>query len=549
LKDKFGRLIEAMTFRRKNGKPEKLHAVGELGEICVSMKRITKRFPGVLANDKVDFAVRVGEIHALLGENGAGKTTLMNVLYGIHQPDEGEIYLYGKRVTFRSPSDAIALGISMVHQHFMLIPQFTVIENVILGLRSPREPLLDIIGAEKKIEILSKEYGLQVKSQSKISQLSVGERQRVEIIKALNRGASLLILDEPTAVLTPQEVKDLFRTLRSIIKSGITIILITHKLDEVMAVSDRVTILRGGKVVSTLETRETSKSELANMMVGREVIFRFPKKDIEKGNIVLKFDKILALNDQGLVALKSLSFVLHQGEILGIAGVSGNGQRELAEVITGLRRVVDGKIFINGRDLTNASPRHIMIEGVGYIPEERITRGLILDFSVAKNFILRDFESPTFSDSWFLPISKNWFLNDDAIGQFADKLISNYDIRTPSKDTVAKKLSGGNLQKIILAREFSRNPKLLIAAQPTRGLDVGATEYIRLKLIEKKNDGMAILLISEDLDEILSISDRIAVLFKGEIMGIVATQKANVIDIGLMMAGAKKAPNENIQCI
>jgi len=535
------RITDSITFRRGKVEPGVKPGAREnkLGENLISMKRITKGFPGVLACDRIDFEVKVGEVHALLGENGAGKTTLMNVLYGLYQPDDGEIYVRGQKVDLRSPSDAIALAIGMVHQHFMLVPPFTVTENVILGLKSPREPLVDTDKAQKKIADLSMRYGLKVDPQSKVWQLSVGEQQRVEILKALYRGSDLLILDEPTSVLTPQEVKELFNTLRSMVKEGLTIIFITHKLDEVMAVSNRVTVLRDGKVISTLQTSDTNKKELAKMMVGREVLFKFTRPRVETGDIVLELKNVRALGDNGLIALDGLSLVLREGEILGIAGVAGNGQRELAEVITGLRKVVDGRIFIRGQDLTNSSPKGVMEEGVGYIPEQRLTRALVLDFSVAENLVLRDHEHQPFADNWGLPISKRWFLNDEAIGQHAAKLISDYDIRVPGEDTLAKYLSGGNLQKLILARELSKNPKLLIAAQPTSGLDVGATEYIRRKLIDQKSEGRAILLISEDLEEILSISDRISVLFEGKILGTVATEKADIEDIGLMMAGSK----------
>ena len=506
----------------------------------VEMKGITKRFPGVVANDHIDFEVRAGEVHALLGENGAGKTTLMNVLYGLYQPDEGEIYIRGRKVTLRSPRDAIALGIGMVHQHFMLVPPLTVVENVILGLRSSRGPFLDTDRAEKRIADLSKRYGLKVDPRAQIWQLSVGEQQRVEIIKALYRGADILILDEPTSVLTPPEVKELFSVLRRMAEEGKAVIFITHKLHEVMAVSDRVTVLRDGRVVSTLDTEDTDERKLAKMMVGREVLFRVAREEVERGEIALEVRDLWVMGDKGLPALKGISLSLRQGEILGIAGVAGNGQGELAEAITGLRRATRGKVLIAGKDMTNRPSGEIIEAGVGYIPEERIRRGLIMDFSVAENAILETHHRPPFADGWFLPFAKGWFLNNQEIDRYVERLISDYEVKTPSKDVPVKHLSGGNLQRLILARELSREPKLLVAAQPTRGLDVGATEYIRRKLMEQRARGTAILLISEDLDEILSLSDRIAVMYEGEIVGIVPAEEAEVEEIGLMMAGAKR---------
>jgi len=515
--------------RREMVEPE--HPRGKAGALVVEMRGITKRFPGVVANDHIDFEVRAGEVHALLGENGAGKTTLMNVLYGLYQPDEGEIFIRGRKVTLRSPRDAIALGIGMVHQHFMLIPPLTVTENVVLGLRSSREPFLDTRRAGQRIAELSKRYGLQVDPQAQIWQLSVGEQQRVEIIKALYRGAEILILDEPTSVLTPPEVRELFAVLQRMAERGHAIIFITHKLHEVMSVSHRVTVLRDGRVVSTVETGQTDEKELARMMVGREVLFRLTKKPVQKGDVVLQVEDLEALSDRGLPALKGLSFSVRQGEVLGIAGVAGNGQRELAEVITGLRRATRGRVIIGGKEMTNRSPGEIIAQGVSYIPEERMEVGLIMDFSVAENTILETRRRPPFSDGWFL--------NPQAIERHAEELISDYDVRTPSKDVPVKQLSGGNLQKLILARELSRQPRLLIAAQPTRGLDVGATEYIRRRLMEQRERGTAILLISEELDEVLSLSDRIAVMYEGEIVGIVDAAEAEVEEIGLMMAGAE----------
>lgn len=514
----------------------------KLGETVIEMKGITKRFPGVVANDHIDFDIKAGEIHALLGENGAGKTTLMNILYGIWQPDEGEIRVNGKKVDLQSPKDAIDLGIGMVHQHFTLVDSHTVTENIIIGLKSSRGFFLDTDVAEKKIIELSKKYGLKVDPKAKIWQLSVGERQRVEIIKALYRDAQVLILDEPTAVLTPGEVKELSKIIQNMAKEGLAVIpFITHKLPEVMAISNRVTVLRRGKVVGTFKTKDSNEEILAKKMVGREVLFRIPKHKLKRGKTIIEVEKLRALSSKGVLALKDVSFSIHEGEILGMAGVAGNGQRELAEVITGIRKATSGKVLIDKKDATNLSPGKIIEQGLGYIPEDRLTAGLIMDFSVAENIILDTHSKPPFAYKWFLPFSKTWFLNPREINRHAERLISEFDIKTPSKDVPAKNLSGGNLQKLILARELSRNPKILVAAQPTRGLDVGATEYIRRKIMEQKEKGTAILLISEDLDEIMSMSDMIAVMYEGEIVGMISSAKAKIKDVGMMMAGIKRS--------
>jgi len=511
------------------------------GAVVLEMRGIVKNFPGVLANDHVDLKIKAGEIHALLGENGAGKTTLMNVLYGLYQPDEGKILIKGKPVTIRSPKDAIDLGIGMIHQHFMLVDPLTVTENVVLGLRSPKEPLLDLVTAEKKIEELSKKYGLKVDPKARIEQLSVGERQRVEIIKALYRGAQILILDEPTAVLTPPEVKEMMLMIKRMAKEGLTVIpFITHKMPEVMAISDQVTVLRRGKVVGEIATKRTNEKDLAKKMVGRQVSFGKKRKKVKQGKVVISVKDLEALNDKGLPALKKVSFEVHEREIVGVAGVSGNGQRELAEVITGLRKATSGKVTILGKDVTNKPPKEITDQGVGHIPEDRMGTGLIMNFSVAENLILGSQSKDPFVNKWFLPINKKWFLDKDEINKHADQLIAEYNIKTPSRDVPARTLSGGNLQKLILARELSRKPKLLIANQPTRGLDVGATEFIQTKIEEQKEKETAVLLISEDLDEILSLSDRIVVVYEGNIAGIVPAEKAKIKDIGLMMAGVKK---------
>jgi len=515
----------------------------KLGETVIEMRGITKRFPGVVANDHIDFDIKAGEVHALLGENGAGKTTLMNILYGLWQPDEGEIRVHGKKVTLKSPKDAIDLGIGMVHQHFMLVPPLTVTENVVLGLKSSKEPLLDIDRVEKKIAELSKKYGLKVDPKAKIWQLSVGEQQRVEIIKALYREAQVLILDEPTSVLTPPEVREFMTILKRMARDGLAIIpFITHKLPEVMAVSDRVTVLRAGRVTARLKTERTKERDLAKKMVGRKVLFRVKKHRVKKGEVVLEVRRLRALSDRGLPALKDVSFSVREGEILGIAGVAGNGQRELEEVITGLRKAGGGGVFIRGKDVTNRTPRELIDSGVGHIPEDRLERGLVMDFSVAENLILETHSKQPFIHKWFLPFEKRWFLNHDEVRKHAQKLIKDYEVITPSVDVPTRHLSGGNLQRLILARELSRKPKVLIAAQPTRGLDVSATEFIRKKLLEQSREGTAILLISEDLDEIMMMSDRIAVMYGGEIVSLMPAARAKKEEIGLMMAGVKKMP-------
>lgn len=503
----------------------------EQREAIVSMRGIVKRFPGVVANDHVDFQVGAGEVHALLGENGAGKTTLMNILYGLYSPDEGEIYVKGERATIRSPSDAIELGIGMVHQHFKLVYPHTVAENIVLGLSSA-DFLFPVREVKGKIREFSERYGLRVDPEARLWQLSAGEQQRVEIIKALYRGAEVFILDEPTTMLTPLEAEELFAILRRMADEGRTVIFITHKLDEVMAVANCVTVLRKGKVVGTVETEATSKRELARMMVGREVLFRLERRPVEKGEVVLKVKNLHALNDKRLPAVRDVSFAVREGEILGIAGVAGNGQRELVEVITGLRKATEGKVFILGEDVTNCSPGEIMEKSIAHIPEERMRMGLVPDMSVAENLILKDYRC--------LPFCKGFFLNVDFIAQRVRKLISEYEIMTPSKDTPAKLLSGGNIQRLILARETSKEPHLIVAAHPTYGLDVGATEQIRRLLLEQRERGAAILLVSEDLDEIMELSDRIAVMFEGNIVDTVDAEGAEVEEIGMMMVGGKQ---------
>jgi len=495
----------------------------------MEMKGIVKRFPGVLANDRVDFDVRAGEVHALLGENGAGKSTLMKVLYGMYEPDEGEIQLNGKPVSINSPTDAIDLGIGMIHQHFMLVESLTVAENVALGLPSSRGLLTDLDRVSKRILELGEIYGLQVDPDAYIWQLAVGQRQRVEIIKALYRGAALLILDEPTSVLTPQEVDEFFVTLRQMIQDGHAVIFISHKLHEVIDISNRVTVLRDGKKIDSCPTEGCTKADLARMMVGREVTMKPHRADAERGEARLSLKTLHAQSDREMPALRGVDLDVYSGEILGLAGVSGNGQRELAEVITGLRPATEGQVFLESKDVTGQPPGALAEQMLAYIPEERMKDGIIQEFSVAENVILRDHHKEPFSRSRFLILR--------VIAEFADKLIKRFQVKTPSRETPAKSLSGGNIQKVVLARELSRHPRVLVAAQPTRGLDIGATEYVHALLLEQRQEGTAILLISEDLDEILALSDRIAVIYEGQIMGVVDSDQATLEQLGLMMAG------------
>jgi len=497
----------------------------------VEMKGITKRFPGVLANDNVDFEVRAGEIHCLLGENGAGKTTLMNILYGFYKADEGEVYIRSNKESINSPIDAIQLGIGMVFQHFMLVRSLSVAENIILGLKSEKWPFVDLDSAEKRITELSTKYGLKVEPRTKIWQLSVGEQQRVEILKALYRDVEILILDEPTSVLTPQESAQLFEFLESMKKEGRSIIFITHKLNEVMKVSDRVTVLKNGRIAGTVSTSETSKSNLARMMIGREVLFECEKSEISAEEATLEIKDLWAMSDKEQFALKGIDLELKKGSILGIAGVAGNGQRELVEVITGMRKAARGSVFLDGQEITNCSSRDIREKGVGHITEDRMGRGLVLDMSIEENAILGTQYRPP-------ALSKNKFLLDsEGIEAYTEKLIVDFDIKTPNRLAPARTLSGGNLQKLILARELSGNPRVLIAASPTKGLDVGATDFIRRKIIEQQEKGIAVLLISEDLDEVFDLSDEIAVIYEGTIVGKMKCEDATYDAVGLMMTG------------
>jgi ABC-type uncharacterized transport system ATPase subunit len=501
---------------------------------AVEMKAVTKQFPGVLANDNVDFQLRQGEIHALLGENGAGKSTLMNILTGLYKPDYGQVFIDGEPVSFGSPKDAIEHGIGMVHQHFMLVPTQTVTENILLGLDEPRF-IVNLRQYDSVISDLGTQYGLHVDPRAKIWQLSVGEQQRVELLKMLYRGADVLIMDEPTAVLAPQEIDELFNTLRSMTQEGKSIVFISHKLDEVVAIADRTTVLRKGKVTASgIPIGETNKSELAQLMVGREVLFRVDRKEQEAGEIVLEVENLKAINDKGLSALNGVSLNVRSGEIVGLAGVAGNGQSALAEVVTGLRPMTDGNIRLHGESITKSKRmkgaskiRFLIDAGISHIPEDRTHVGTAPNLSITDNIIMKDYRQE--------PISSRWSINHTEARQKTEDLRQAYDIMVPSIETPARLLSGGNLQRVILAREISCKPKLMVAVQPTRGLDVGAIEGVQRLLLEQREAGAAVLLISEELEELLTLCDRIYVIYQGEIMGEVS--EASAEEIGLMMTG------------
>ena len=503
------------------------------GEVLLELDGITKRFPGVLANDHVDFDVRSGEVHTLLGENGAGKSTLMKILYGLYNADEGEIRLRGRPVTISSPSDAIERGIGMIHQHFMLVPTLTVAENVALGLPPTRRVLMDLNPVRERIRELSDTYGLAVDPDSYIWQLAVGERQRVEILKAIYRDVSLLILDEPTSVLTPSEVDDLFDTLRQMTRAGRGLVFISHKLHEVMALSDRITVLRTGRVTGRTIPAETSREDLAHMMVGRQVKLAPTRLESTIGGARLSIEGLNVDGDRGARAVTDVDLKVRSGEVLGIAGVSGNGQRELAEAVTGLRPPTSGKVVINGVDTTHQSPKEIRRLGVSYIPEERMRDGAVAEFSVSENLILTDHDQP--------PISRRGFLDFNQIKKICSDLVRRFTVKTPTLDTPTSSLSGGNIQKLIIARELSSEPFLLIAAQPTRGVDIGAAEYIHSVLMEQRSQGTALLLISEDLDEVIGLADRIGVMFEGRIMGVMDREEATIGRLGLLMAGVEES--------
>ena len=493
------------------------------------MEGITKRFPGVVANDGVSFDVHRGEVHTLLGENGAGKSTLMKILFGLYQQDEGEVYLDGEVARIASPAEAIERRIGMIHQHFMLVPTLTVAENVALGLHSNRWPLMDLAAISDRIRELSETYGLRVDPDDEVWKLAVGERQRVEIIKALSRDAELLVLDEPTAVLTPQEVDDLFVTLRQMTVDGRGLIFISHKLHEVLELSDRITVLRDGQVVDTIAGPDATREELARMMVGREVVSTRPSRHDESGPVRLAVRDLHVDGDRGTRAVDGVSFDLHGGEILGVAGVSGNGQRELTEAIAGLRDAIGGTVIVDGVELTGHSSAEMREAGLAYVPEERMRDGAIGDFTVAENLLLLDHGRE--------PYARRGVLQLATIQQHCRDLIERFKVKTPDTSTPISSLSGGNIQKVIMARELSGSPGVVLASQPTRGVDIGAAEYIHERLIAQRDAGAAILLISEDLDEVLALADRIAVMFEGRVMGIVGADEATPDQLGLLMAG------------
>jgi ABC-type uncharacterized transport system ATPase subunit len=499
----------------------------------LELRNITKTFPGVIANDKINLTLHEGEILALLGENGAGKTTLMNILYGLYTPDEGEIYIRGEKVEITGPEDAIAYKIGMVHQHFMLVPVFSVTENVMLGIESTRYGIfLDRDQAAERIRGISSQHGLQIDPDSLVEDLSVGVQQRVEIIKVLYRDADILILDEPTAVLTPQEVDELFKVIHSLVDRGKSVIFITHKLKEVMSIADRITVLRNGHVVGEATPDTASEASLAKMMVGREVIMSADRRPHDVGDVVLDVDSLVVRDDRDLVAVDGVSFQLRQGEVLGVAGVQGNGQTELVESLTGLRKIESGQITILGQDTTNSTPRKIREVGTAHVPEDRQQDGLVLSFPVADNLVLNTYYEP--------PFAKGMSLQNQAIEEAAESRVELFDIRTPSIFVPVANLSGGNQQKVIVAREFSRPVSVLIASQPTRGLDVGSIEYIHSRILQKRDEGCGVLLVSPELDEIMNLSDRIAVMFEGEIVAILDAAEATKEKLGLLMAGFRE---------
>ena len=503
-------------------------------EVVLRVEGVTKRFPGVLANDHIDLELRRGEVLGMLGENGAGKSTLMNIIYGLYTPDEGHIAVNGRPVVIREPADAIRNGIGMVHQHFMLVPILTVAENIMLGVEQTRNGLfLDQERVIEAVEKLSAQYGLHVDARAVVEDLPVGEQQRAEIIKALYRGAEILILDEPTAVLTPQEANDLFKVMRSLTAQGKSIIFITHKLREVMEIADRIVVLRGGRVEGVTTPDRTSEAELANMMVGREVILRVEKRPAAPGEVMMQVRDLHVRDDRHHMAVNGVSFEVRAGEVLGVAGVQGNGQRELVEALTGLRRVESGQVLIGGQDTTHAMPRVITELGSAHVPEDRHKHGVVLGYPVDDNLVLCTYYRP--------PFTVNFSLNFRAIEDNARALVERFDIRTPSIETPVSSLSGGNQQKLIVARELSREVKLLIANQPTRGIDVGSIEFIHNNIIEQRDAGVAVLLISAELDEIMALSDRIAVMYKGQIIDTIDAAAATREQIGLLMAGIKDA--------
>jgi simple sugar transport system ATP-binding protein len=498
----------------------------------LELEGIRKEFPGVVANDDVDFELRAGEVHALLGENGAGKSTLMNILYGLYHPDEGEIRLRGEPARISSPREAIDLGIGMVHQHFMLIPVMTVTENIVLGVEPNRGPLLNIDEARDRVRDISKRFGLAVNPDAKIESISVGQQQRVEILKALYRGADILILDEPTAVLTPQEADELFAILKSLQAEGKSIIFISHKLHEVLEIADRITVLRRGKTIETVPREGATEESLAKLMVGREVLLRVEKTAAaQPGETVLELDDLHVRDQRGLEAVRGVSLQVRAGEIVGIAGVDGNGQSELIDAIAGLRKAESGRVLVDGKDVTDEGCKECLDAGLGHIPEDRHRRGLILDFSLAENLALHDYDRP--------PGSRYGWLFPKRLVERAKGLLTEFDVRGGTPSTPAASLSGGNQQKVVLAREITRDPRVLVAAQPTRGLAVGAIEFVHRRLVDERDEGRAILLVSFELDEILSLSDRILVLYEGKIVGEYAPDVSEE-ELGIAMTGGRR---------
>ncbi|MBX3015586.1 MAG: ABC transporter ATP-binding protein [Caldilineaceae bacterium] len=500
----------------------------------LEIRNISKHFPGVIANQEITLKLHSGEILALLGENGAGKSTLMNIIYGLYQPTSGELVVKEKPVILHNPNDAIALGIGMVHQHFQLVPVMTVAENIMLGSESVKNGLLDTRTVAARIRELSQRYHLDVDPYAIVEDLPVGVRQRVEIVKALYRDAKILILDEPTAVLTPQEIEGLFAVMARLREQGTSIIFITHKLKEVLRVADRIAVLRQGRLVGEADPTLATEASLAALMVGREVILTVNKAAAQPGQVVLKLDQVTARDDLGHPALRGVSFQVHAGEIVGVAGVQGNGQTELVEAITGLRKVDTGQIQINGVDLTNASPRQITESGQScHVPEDRHTYGMVDHYTIADNLVLNTYYQP--------PFARGLTINTRAIREHAQQLVKTFDVRTPSVENSGDSLSGGNQQKMVVAREFSRPLNLLVAAQPTRGIDVGSIEFIHQQIVDKRNRGVAVLVVSSELDEILALADRIVVMYKGEVIGIVPRAEATREGLGLLMAGVQTA--------
>jgi simple sugar transport system ATP-binding protein len=497
----------------------------------LELKGITKRFPGVVANDHVDFDLVKGEVHALLGENGAGKSTLMNILYGLYHPDEGQISLRGEPARIDSPHAAIDAGIGMVHQHFMLIPVMTVAENIVLAVEPRKGPFLDLDTANEKVREISKRFGLAVRPEARIESISVGMQQRVEILKALYRGAEILILDEPTAVLTPQEAEELFQIIRSLQAEGKSIIFISHKLGEVLAIADRITVLRRGKTIETIPREGATEESLARLMVGRDVLLRVEKTPGQPGAPLLRVEDLRVREERGLECVRGISFEVRAGEIVGIAGVDGNGQTELVEAITGLRKPEAGRIVVGGEDVTDETARQCFDAGLGHIPEDRQRRGLVLDFSLAENIALHDYRKR--------PDSKWGWLYPKRLLARAGNLLKEFDVRGGGPKTPASSLSGGNQQKVILAREISRDPAILVAAQPTRGLDVGAIEFVHRRLVTERDEGRGILLVSFELDEILSLADRILVIYEGQIVG-EYTPDVTEEELGIAMTGGRR---------